>query len=108
MSNENQVQMFHNLMATHPNEVSLFFYYTIHQGNIRSIPINCPAKLYGMFSSDMIPQFQVDATKAVELGYSTITQENIDAAIAKAVPLQQMQAEVSQADMQAMQQINAT
>ena len=60
-----------------------------------------------MFSSDMIPQFKVDATKAVELGYSTITQENIDAAIAKAVPLQQMQAEVSQADMQAMQQINA-
>ena len=25
MSNENQVQMFYNLMATHPNEVSLFF-----------------------------------------------------------------------------------
>ena len=28
MSNENQVQMFYNLMATHPNEVSLSSYIT--------------------------------------------------------------------------------
>jgi hypothetical protein len=109
MSNENQVQMFYNLMATHPNEVSLFFlhYPQFIKEIFEVFRLIVRQELYGMFSSDMIPQFKVDATKAVELGYSTITQENIDAAIAKAVPLQQMQAEVSQADMQAMQQINA-
>lgn len=109
MSNENQVQMFYNLMATHPNEVSLFF---LHYPNfIKEVfevfRLVIRQELYAMFSSEMIPQFKVDATKAVELGYSTITQENIDAAITKAVPLQQMQMEVSQSDMQAMQQINA-
>lgn len=109
MSNENQVQMFYNLMATHPNEVSLFF---LHYPNfIKEVfevfRLVIRQELYAMFSSDMIPQFKVDVTKAVELGYSTITQENIDAAITKAVPLQQMQMEVSQADMQALQQINA-
>tara|TARA_B100000902_G_scaffold318039_1_gene309872 strand:+ start:8222 stop:8926 length:705 start_codon:yes stop_codon:yes gene_type:complete len=109
MSNENQVQMFYNLMATHPNEVSLFFlhYPQFIKEIFEVFRLIVRQELYSMFSSDMIPQFKVDATKAVELGYSTITQENIDAAIAKAVPLQQMQAEVSQADMQAMQQINA-
>ena len=48
----------------------------------------------------------VNAEKAASLGYSTITQENIDAQVAKVVPTQQMQAAVSQADMQAMQMMN--
>ena len=109
MSNENQVQMFYNLMATHPNEVSLFFlhYPEFIKEVFEVFRLVIRQELYAMFSSEMIPQFKVDATKAVELGYSTITQENIDAAITKAVPLQQMQMEVSQSDMQAMQQINA-
>ena len=109
MSNENQVQMFYNLMATHPNEVSLFFlhYPDFIKEVFEVFRLVIRQELYAMFSSEMIPQFKVDATKAVELGYSTITQENIDAAITKAVPLQQMQMEVSQSDMQAMQQINA-
>ena len=108
MSNENQVQMFYNLMATHPNEVSLFFlHYPEFMKNIfETFRLIIRQELYTMFNSEMIPQFKVDSAKAVELGYSTITQENIDAAIAKAIPLQQMQMEVSQADMQAMQQIN--
>jgi hypothetical protein len=109
MSNENQVQMFYNLMATHPNEVSLFFlhYPDFIKEVFEVFRLVIRQELYAMFSSEMIPQFKVDATKAVELGYSTITQENIDAAITKAVPLQQMQMEVSQSDMQAMQQINS-
>jgi hypothetical protein len=108
MSNENQVQMFYNLMATHPNEVVLFFlHYPEFMKNIfEAFRLIVRQELFTMFNSDMIPQFKVEAAKAAELGYSTITQENIDAAIAKAVPLQQMQMEVSQADMQAMQQIN--
>jgi len=35
--------------------------------------------------------------------YASITQENIDMQVSKVVPLQQMQMEVSQADMKAMQ-----
>ena len=44
-------------------------------------------ELYAIFASDVTPSFNVDSGKAAELGYATITQENIDAAIAKAVPL---------------------
>ena len=108
MSNENQVQMFYNLMATHPNEVSLFFlHYPEFMKNIfEAFRLLIRQELYALFSSDAIPQFKIDAAKGTELGYATITQENIDAALAKAVPLQQMQMEVSQADMQAMNQIN--
>lgn len=108
MSNENQVQMFYNLMATHPNEVSLFFlHYPEFMKNIfEAFRLLIRQELYALFSSEAIPQFKIDAAKGTELGYATITQENIDAALAKAVPLQQMQMEVSQADMQAMNQIN--
>ncbi len=109
MSNENQVQMFYNLMATHPNEVSLFFlHYPEFMKNFFEVfRLIIKQELYTLFSSDAIPQFKIDAAKGTELGYATITQENIDAAIAKTVPLQQMQMEVSQADMQAMNQINS-
>tara|TARA_B100000214_G_scaffold79953_1_gene54090 strand:- start:26265 stop:26978 length:714 start_codon:yes stop_codon:yes gene_type:complete len=109
MSNENQVQMFYNLMATHPNEVSLFFlHYPEFMKNFFEVfRLIIKQELYSLFSSDAIPQFKIDAAKGTELGYATITQENIDAAIAKTVPLQQMQMEVSQADMQAMNQINS-
>lgn len=109
MSNENQVQMFYNLMATHPNEVSLFFlHYPEFMKNFFEVfRLIIKQELYSLFSSDAIPQFKIDAAKGTELGYATITQENVDAAIAKTVPLQQMQMEVSQADMQAMNQINS-
>ena len=108
MSNENQVQMIYQLMATHPNEVVLFFlHYPDFLKNIfEAFRLLMRQELYAIFASDVTPSFNVDSGKAAELGYATITQENIDAAIAKAVPLQQMQMEVSQADMQAMQQIN--
>ncbi len=108
MSNENQVQMFYNLMATHPNEVSLFFlHYPDFMKNFFEVfRLIIKQELYALFSSEAIPQFKIDAAKGTELGYATITQENVDAAIAKTVPLQQMQMEVSQADMQAMNQIN--
>lgn len=108
MSNENQVQMIYQLMATHPNEVVLFFlHYPDFLKNIfEAFRLIMRQELYAIFASDVTPSFNVDSGKAAELGYATITQENIDAAIAKAVPLQQMQMEVSQADMQAMQHIN--
>lgn len=108
MSNENQVQMIYQLMATHPNEVVLFFlHYPEFLKNIfEAFRLIMRQELYAIFASDVTPSFNVDSGKAAELGYATITQENIDAAIAKAVPLQQMQMEVSQADMQAMQHIN--
>ena len=107
MQNEDQVQMLYQLMALHPNEVALFFLeYPSFMAELSSlIGLIVRKELYAWFSSGAM-NATVNPEKAASLGYSTITQENIDAQVAKVVPTQQMQAAVSQADMQAMQMMN--
>ena len=107
MKNEDQVQMLYQLMAIHPNEVALFF---LEQPNFMSefanlISLLIRKELYAWFSSGVI-NATVNAEQAAAAGYSTITQENIDAQIGKVVPLQVLQQAVSNADMQAMQMMN--
>lgn len=107
MKNEDQVQMLYQLMAIHPNEVALFF---LEQPNFMGefanlISLLIRKELYAWFSSGVI-NATVNAEKAAAAGYSTITQENIDAQIGKVVPLQVLQQAVSNADMQAMQMMN--
>lgn len=107
MKNEDQVQMLYQLMALHPNEVALFFleYPSFMTELSNLIGLIMRKELYAWFSGGAM-NATVNAEKAAALGYSTITQENIDAQVAKVVPTQQMQAAVSQADMQAMQMMN--
>jgi hypothetical protein len=107
MKNEDQVQMLYQLMATHPNEVALFFleYPNFMSELANLISLIVKKELYGWFNSGAIPT-TVNAEKAAAAGYSTITQENIDAQIAKVVPAQEMQAKVNHADMQAMGMMN--
>lgn len=107
MKNEDQVQMLYRLMAIHPNEVALFF---LEQPNFMTefaalIGLIVRKELYAWFSSGVM-NATLNAEKAAEKGYSTITQENIDSQIQKVVPLQIMQQAVSNADMQAMQMMN--
>ena len=107
MRNEDQVQMLYRLMALHPNEVSLFFLeHPSFMGELAAlIGLIVRKELYGWFSSGVM-NATLNAEKAASMGYSTITQENIDAQISKVVPMQEMQTAVSNADMQAMQMMN--
>ena len=107
MKNEDQVQMLYQLMATHPNEVALFHLeypnYMSELANLISLLIR--KELYAWFNSGAIAT-TINAEAAASSGYSTITQENIDAQIAKVIPSQDMQQKVNQADMQAMSMMN--
>ena len=112
MSNENQIQTFYELMATHPNEVSLFFlhYPDFLRNLLDAFRLVVRQEIYEAFNSGMLLNAEnrpmmVDANVAASNGYSTITTENFDAAIAKTLPLEKMQMEVHQADMAAMQKI---
>src|SRR5210317_1777728 len=107
MKNEDQVQMLYQLMALHPNEVALFFLeYPNFMSELASlIGLIVRKELYDWFSSGVM-NATINAEKAASSGYSTITQENIDAQIAKVVPVQQFQQAVSNADMQALQMMN--
>ena len=107
MKNEDQVQMLYQLMATHPNEVALFFLeYPNFMSELATLfSLIVKKELYAWFNSGAISA-TVNAEKAAAAGYSTITQENIDAQISKVVPAQEMQAKVNQADMQAMNMMN--
>lgn len=107
MKNEDQVQMLYHLMATHPNEVALFHLeypnYMVEFSNLISLLIR--KELYAWFNSGAM-NASINAEKAAAAGYSTITQENVDAQIAKVIPAQEMQQKVNQSDMQAMQMMN--
>ena len=105
MRNEDQVQMFYHLMAAHPNEVSLFFlHYPEFMKELASlIGLIVRKELYEWFNSGAIPT-TVNAEKAAP--WASITQENLDLQIGKVVPLQQMQMEVNQQDMQAVNLMN--
>ena len=105
MKNEDQVQMFYHLMAAHPNEVSLFFlhYPDFMKEFAALISLVVRKELYEWFNSGSIPT-TINAEKAAP--WASITQENLDLQIGKVVPLQQMQNEVNQQDMQAMNLMN--
>lgn len=107
LKNEDQVQLLYHLMAVQPNEVSLFFLEYPHFLKELSalIGLIIRKELYAWFSSGIIPT-TLNAEKAASAGYSTITDENIDAQIAKVAPIQDMQQKMHQADNQAMQMMN--
>lgn len=105
MKNEDQVQMFYHLMAAHPNEVSLFFlHYPDFMKEFASlIALVVRKELYQWFNSGAIAA-TVNAEKAAP--WASITDENLELQIGKVVPLQQMQTEVNNQDMQAMNLMN--
>ena len=111
LGNEDQLGKIYHLFAAHPNEVSTFF---LHHLNERNQPVfiaelaNLIAtivrkEMYEFFSSDMVQTQFINKEKATDLGYSTITQENIDMILANMVPIQQILQEIQEADAQAMQ-----
>jgi hypothetical protein len=113
MRNEDQMSAFYHLLAAHPNEVSLFFLHYPHflkeLATLFSLIVK--KELYGFFNAGIVKSsterggpMVVDAAAGME--YASITDENIEAQIAKVVPLQEMQMEVNQKDMSAMQMVN--
>jgi hypothetical protein len=111
LGNEDQLGKIYHLFATHPNEVSTFF---LHHLNEKNQPVLLAGlatlistivrkELYAFFSSEATTTNFINVEKATELGFSTITDENIDMIISNMVPLQQIASEVQQADAQAMQ-----
>lgn len=108
MKNEDQVQLLYQLMAAHPNQVSLFFLHYPQFLNelMNTIALVVRKEMFALFNSDMVPALKVNKEHADFGTYSSITQENIDAQLAKVVPMQQLQMEVQQNDMQAMNLMN--
>jgi len=110
MNNEDQVALFYHLMAAHPNQVALFLltYPNFLSELANLIGLIVRKEMYALFKSGAIVtsverggSLTVNAEAGAD--YASITQENIDMQIGKVIPLQQMQMEVSQADMRAMQ-----
>jgi hypothetical protein len=108
LKNEDQVQLLYHLMAVQPNEVSLFFleYPQFITEFAALIGLIVRRELFNWFNSGAIPA-TINAEKAASAGYSTITDENITAQIAKVIPAQEMQMKIHQADTQAMQMMGA-
>jgi hypothetical protein len=108
MENEDQVKLLYQLMAAHPNQVALFFHdhasFLPELANLIGLIVR--KEVFAIFNSDMIPQIKVNSELAATNGYSTITQENIDAQLAKVLPPQEVQAAIQTGDMQAMQLMN--
>ena len=77
--NTEEIEVMYHLMARHPNEVDLFLVQNpaFMTGLAELISTIMKKELYNWFNSAAIAA-TVDATIAAELGYSTITQENID------------------------------
>ena len=105
LKNEDQVQILYHLMAIHPNEVALFF---LHYPSFMTefaglIGLIVRKELYAWFNSGAL-NTPLNAEKA--MAYSSITQENIDAQIAKVIPRDQFQQEVNEADMKALNMMN--
>ena len=110
MNNEDQVQLLYHLMAAHPNQVVLFFLhypeFMKEFGNL--IAMIFKREIYGFFNAGVLttPSERggpLTVDPAAALDYASITDENIETQIGKILPLQQMQMEVSNSDMQAMQ-----
>ena len=111
LGNEDQLGKIYHLFAAHPNEVSTFFLHHLNEKNqptllaglAQLISTIVRKELYAFFSSEATTTNFINVEKATELGFSTITDENIDMIISNMVPLQQIASEVQQADTQAMQ-----
>ena len=111
LGNEDQLGKIYHLFATHPNEVSTFFLHHLNEKNqpvllaglAQLISAIVRKEIYTFFNGEAFTGDYVNAEKAAELGYSSITDENIDMIISNMVPLQQIASEVQQADAQAMQ-----
>lgn len=109
--NEQQIGAFYQLLASHPNEVALFLLsYTNDKGQpailaglAQLMELIMKKTIYEFFNGEAFKGDYVDAAKAAELGYSTITQENIDMVIGNMVPLQQIAMDVQADDQRAMQ-----
>lgn len=108
MQNEDQVKLLYQLMAAHPNQVSLFLltYPNFLQEMMNAISLVVKKELMAFFNSDLIPAVKVNTEAGKFAEYSSITDENIQSALTKAVPAQNLQMEVQQGDMQAMNIMN--
>ena len=75
-----QIELIHHMVARHPNEMDIFLMQSPHflLGLSELISLIIRKELYAWFNSPVIPS-TVNAEQAATLGYSTITQENIDA-----------------------------
>ena len=111
MANDQQLGAIYHLLAAHPNEVAMYFLtYTNDKGQpsllvglAQLIDLIMKKNLYEWFNGPAFKGDYVDAAKAAELGYSSITQENIDMVIANMVPLQQLAMDAQQDDARSMQ-----
>ena len=108
MQNEDQVKLLYQLMAAHPNQVALFFHDhpAFLPELVNMIGLIVCKELFAMFNSDLIPAVKVNKDHEDYSKYSTITQENIDAQLAKVLPPQEVQMAIQQGDMQAMALMN--
>lgn len=81
-----QIELLHHMVARHPNEMDIFLVQSPQflLGLSELISLIMRKELYAWFNSPVIPS-TVNAEQAATLGYSTITQENIDATLAKMV-----------------------
>lgn len=77
--NTDEIELMYHLMARHPNEVDLFLVQSpaFLSGLAELISVIMRKELFTWFNSPVIAA-TIDPTSAAELGYSTITQENID------------------------------
>jgi len=84
--NTEEIEIMYHLMARHPNEVDLFLVQNpaFMAGLAELISTIMKKELYNWFNSAAIAA-TVDATVAADLGYSTITQENIDTILSNMV-----------------------
>jgi hypothetical protein len=108
MQNEDQVKLLYQLMAAHPNQVSLFLlsYPNFLAELMNTIALVVKKEVFTLLNSDIFPGIKAQVESPNYAAYSSITQENIDAQLAKVVPSQQLQMEVQQNDMMAMNLMN--
>jgi hypothetical protein len=105
--NTDEVELMYHLMARHPNEVDLFFVGNpdFLSGLAELISTIMKRELYIWFNSEAIAA-SVNAATAAELGYSTITQENIDTILSKMYSADAGQQRINAADAEAINLIN--
>jgi hypothetical protein len=81
-----QIELIYHMIARHPNEMDIFLAQSpgFLIGLAELISIIIKKELYAWFNSPVIPS-TINAEEAANLGYSTITQENIDTILNKMV-----------------------
>ena len=109
MENEDQVKLLYQLMAAHPNQVALFFHdhASFLPELVNMIGLVVRKEMFAVLTSGVFDAGLRPDNAAPSYGtYSSITQENIDAQLAKVLPPQEIQAVIQQGDMQAMHLMN--